>query len=91
MSQRSPIATLRTTRPTAHPRDRSHRHQVRLVKVRSGVAAGRTTRHPTHTEWWTLFTTRDQFDACVADDPMRFRDPLLFTQIKAQLDDLFDR
>jgi hypothetical protein len=91
MSKRSPFAILRQTRPTAPARDLSHRCQVRLVKVRSGVAAGRTTRHPTHTEWWTLFRTRDQFDACAADDPTRFRDPLLFTQIKAQLDDLFDR
>lgn len=91
MSKRSPFANLRSIRPTAHPRERPHRGQIRLVKVRSGVAAGHTTRHPTDAEWWTLFRTRDQFDACTADDPMRFRDPLLFTQIKAQLDDLFDR
>jgi len=91
MSKRSPFAILRTTRPTAHPRDQSHRCQVRLVKVRSGVAAGRTTRHPTHTEWWTLFRSREQFETCAADDALRFRDPLLFTQIKAQLDDVFDR
>jgi hypothetical protein len=91
MSERSPIAPSPTTRQAAHPRDRPDRCQVRLVKVRTGVATGRTTRHPTHSEWWTLFRSRDQFDACAADDPMRFRDPLLFTQIKAQLDDVFDR
>lgn len=91
MSERSPATPPRTTRQSAHPRDRRDGCQVRLIKVRSGVVAGRTTRQPTHTEWWTLFRSREQFDACAADDPLRFRDPLLFKQIKAQLDDVFDR
>jgi len=91
MSERSPATLPPTTRPAAHLRHRSDRCQVRLVKVRSGVVAGRTTRHPTHTEWWTLFSSREQVETCSADDPLRFRDPLLFTQIKAQLDNVFDR
>ena len=66
--------------------------RVSLVKVPSGVAAGRTRRVQgnAQTEWWALFVTREQFDACLTTDPLRHADPLLFAQIKREFDHVFD-
>ena len=67
--------------------------RIQLVNVPSGVAAGRTAHSHgnTHTESWALFVTREQFDACVETDPLRFADPLLFEQIKREFNHVFDQ
>lgn len=80
--------------PTPGPctaRERPERCGVRLIQVRSGVAEVRTRqRGPSiRSECWTLFHSREQFDECAADDPLRFADPLLFGQLKAEADHVF--
>jgi hypothetical protein len=93
MPLRSIAAGARPPQQPAHARERPERCQVRLVKVRSGVAAGRTRRsgQTVRSEWWTVFQTREQFAACAADDPLRFADPLLFGQFKSEAEDVFQR
>lgn len=66
--------------------------RISLVKVPSGVAAGRTQQvhGNAHTESWALFMTREQLNACLTTDPLRHADPLHFAQIKREFDHVFD-
>lgn len=66
--------------------------RVNLVSVSSGVAAGRTrqVQGNAHAESWSLFATREQFDACLTTDPLRFEAPVLFTQLRREFDHVFD-
>jgi hypothetical protein len=81
-----------THRPTA-AKERPERCRIHIVPVKSGVAEGRTRQRgdTVRTECWTLFTSREEFDACAADDPLRFKDPLQFGRIKTEADDVFER
>ena len=89
--------TAETKIPLPHERanvqSRSDSWRVSLVKVPSGVAAGRTCRIQgnVHTESWALFTNRAQFDAFLTTDPLRHADPLRFSQLKWEFDHVFDR
>lgn len=72
---------------------RSAPWRVNLVKVPSGVAAGRT-RHVqgnAQMESWALFMNRAQFDDFMATDSLRHVDPLRFAQLKREFDHAFDR
>ena len=92
MPHRSTAVSLHSPQANDSAPDRPDGCQIILVKVRSGVAAGSTRRGGgiVLAEWWTLFETREQFDACAADDPLRFTDPLLYGQIKAEFDHVFN-
>jgi hypothetical protein len=93
MTQRRTVASLRAQQSRTIVIDRGDPWQVSLVRVRSGVAAGNTKRGSgnVRTEWWAIFMTREQFEACCADDPLRFGDPLMFGQIRTEFDHVFDR
>lgn len=93
MSHRTTGSVIPPPHPRTNVRGRDEFWRVSLVKVTSGVAAGRTRRGRGNatTEWWALFMSREQIDACSTADPLRFSDPLLFAQIKKELDHVFDR
>ena len=66
--------------------------RLRFVRLRSGVAAG-STRHrqgKVGAESWALFMTHEQFRSCWEDDPLRFADPALFTEVTTAFDRAFD-
>jgi hypothetical protein len=67
--------------------------RIKLVRVPSGVAAGSNLRLRGNatTECWTLFSSREEFHACSSSDPLRFSDPLLFDQLRREIDHAFDR
>ena len=81
------------TREQRSDPQRGDSRPVSFVRLRSGVAAGSTKRGSgnARTEWWSLFMTREQFHASCADDTLRFADPLLFAEMKAEFDHVFDR
>ena len=93
MPQPTDDPVIRTPNDGPAGRGRGDVWRARLVRVPSGVAAGRTKRGRGNalTEWWTLFSSRDHFDVCSAADPLRFADPLLFAQITKEFDHVFDR
>lgn len=93
MMHRTPISQRPLPGTRALSRGGSACWRIRLVRVPSGVAAGRNQRVKgnAHDECWTLYSTREQFDACAMVDPLRFTDPLLFAQIKREFDDAIDR
>lgn len=66
--------------------------KVRLARLHSGVAAGVTRRSGSgaSTESWTAFTSREQFDACWDEDPLKFDEPLRFAQLKTEFDHVLD-
>ena len=68
--------------------DESDDRRVILVGISSGLAAGRNQhlKGNAQIEWWSLFTTVDQLDTCLADDSLHFRDPVLFAQVKRELE-----
>jgi hypothetical protein len=68
-----------------HASVRGERWQTQLVRVRSGVAAGSSEQcSPSlRAESWALFRSRDQIDACCAEDPRRFSDPLPHSQLQS--------
>lgn len=74
-------------------RGESGRRRLTLVRVQSGVAAGSRTRGERNVvaEWWALFETREQFQECCADDPVRFTDPLRFAQLKTEFEHVFEQ
>ncbi|CAM5779358.1 hypothetical protein RFUL19S_00302 [Rhizobacter fulvus] len=37
-----------------------------------------------------MFMTKEQFDACCVDDPLRFTEPLLFAQFKTEFEHVFN-
>lgn len=78
------------SRNRKHPGARAP--DVLLVPVASGVAAGRMQRlqGDTLAQWWTLFVSREQVDACLTQDPLRFENPVLFEQIRREFDHAFD-
>ena len=65
---------------------------LRLVAVQSGVAASRTRRvhGNAHAQSWTLFVTREQFDAFLTSDPLRFEDPVRFARLREEFAHVFD-
>ena len=67
--------------------------KVTLVGVSSGVAAGRKlhVKGNAQIEWWTLFTTLDQFDQCLTSGQLRFGDPILFAQVRMEFEHVFNR
>ena len=66
--------------------------RLRLVAMPSAVAASRTRRvhGNAHAQSWTLFATREQFDAFLATDPLRFEDPVRFAQLRKEFAHAFD-
>lgn len=84
-----PRSTARDTKPPGGTAGL----EVHLLSIPSGVAAGRTRagRGNSRTEWWTLFGTREQFDACLDTDPLRFAAPLLHAQLKREFDHVIQR
>jgi hypothetical protein len=73
-------------------RDLDDPWRTSLVRVGAGVAAGSAKRGNgnARSESWTMFMTREQFDACCAEDPLRFTDPLLFAQFKTEFEHVFN-
>lgn len=67
--------------------------QVQLVRVTSGVAAGRVlvAKGNERVECWTLLTTLDQFDACLGSGPLRFCDPILLEKFRREFEHVFNR
>lgn len=90
MSSRS---TAAPARPQSHAlaEERSQQCRIRLINARSGVAECRmrTRGKSSRTERWTVFETHEQFDACAADDPLRFADPLMFGRLNAEAEAAF--
>jgi hypothetical protein len=74
-------------------RARDDRWRVSVARIRTGVVAGRMRRGSgnAHTCAWSLFRTREQYDACAARDSLRFVDPLMFVQVRKEFHDAFDR
>ena len=68
------------------------RVRISLAKVSSGIAEGRTLGGPgnTRTQWWSLFDSREMFDACVAHDQLRFANPIVFMQLKTEFTHVID-
>lgn len=93
MTDRSAETKISPPHERANVQSRNDPWRVSLVKVPSGVAAGRTRRIQgnVHTESWALFTNQAQFDAFLATDPLRHADPLLFAQLKREFDHVFHR
>ena len=72
--------------------ERADARKVALVGVSSGIAAGRRlhVKGNAQVEWWTLFTSLDQFDTCLTTDPLRFGDPILFAQVRREFEHVFN-
>lgn len=67
--------------------------KISVVQVPSGVAEGRSrslTGNATM-ELWTLFVSRERFEACALSDPMRFSDPLRFAQLRREFEHVFSQ
>lgn len=67
--------------------------RLTLIGVTSGVAAGRVMprKGNAQVEWWTMFTTLDQFDTCLTSGLLRFGDPILFAQLRREFEHVLDR
>ncbi|MDP1533370.1 MAG: hypothetical protein Q8N44_04035 [Rubrivivax sp.] len=74
-------------------RARDDHWRVCIASVGTGLVTGRMRSGSgnAHTDGWSLFRTREQFDACAARDPLRFSDPLMFLQVTKEFDHAFDR
>jgi hypothetical protein len=81
----------RRHRRNASPRQRAGTALVRLAPVNAGVAACRILRGRGNvvSVGWYLFTSPDQFQACVASDELRFSDPLQVCRLRAEFDVVF--
>lgn len=81
--------------PQTRTEIRAHddRWRVCIARVGAGLVTGRMRRGSgnVHTDGWSLFRTREQFDACAARDPLRFADPLMFLQVTKEFGHAFDR
>lgn len=93
MTQRQTASFILAPTPAAPLRHPREHWQLSLVRVDAGVAAGHARRGQAHEreEWWTLFASADEFDACCMDDPLRFSDPLLFAQLKTEFEHVLNR
>jgi hypothetical protein len=93
MQHRRTVSDTPKPRKRGDVRRRTAPLRLHLVKLQAGVAAGSTTRSEgnVRAEWWALFASLEQFESCWADDPLRFADPLLFSQVQAKAEKLFDR
>jgi hypothetical protein len=71
---------------------RDGRLRIGLVRLGSGVAEGRTLagRGNARTQWWTVFPTRQTFEACAAHDPLRFSNPIAFLQLQTEFSHVVD-
>jgi hypothetical protein len=80
-------------RSSANVRHRNGTASVQLAPVNAGVAACRRLRGCGNavSEGWYLFTSPDQFRACVATDELRFSDPLQVCRLRAEFDAAFAR
>ena len=92
-SRRHQAPILLTPAPPTEIRSRDHRWRVCIAAVSSGVVAGRMWRGDcnAHTDAWSLFQTREQFEACMAHDPLRFADPLMYLQANKEFEHAFDQ
>lgn len=97
MTQRSADSTAssvgeRTAARQPGLRDRAATQKLQLFAVRLGVAASRTRRIQgnAHAQYWALLVTREQFDAFLASDPLRFEDPFRFAQLSKEFAHAFD-
>lgn len=81
--------------PATRKEIRAHdgRWHLCVARVDSGVVTGRMRLGDgnAHTDVWTLFQTREQYDACAASDPLRFADPLMLVQEKQEFQHAFDQ
>ncbi len=73
--------------------DKARLLELRVVSVPSGVATGRTRhlRGNAHLEWWTLFSSHEQYDACAEQDPLRFAEPIRFAWLNREVNNVFDQ
>jgi hypothetical protein len=69
------------------------RWRMSIARVGCGVVTGRLLRGRgnAHTAVWSLLRHRRQVEAFAAHDPLRFDDPLLFSQARKALEHVFDR
>ena len=71
----------------------SGRWRLSIARVGCGVVTGRLRhgRGNAHSAVWALLRNRRQVEAFTAHDPLRFDDPLLFSQARKVLEHVFDR
>jgi hypothetical protein len=71
----------------------SGRWRLSIARVGCGVVTGRLHRGRgnAQTAVWALLRHRRQVEAFAAHDPLRFDDPLLFSQARKALEHVFDR
>lgn len=74
-------------------RARDDRWRLCVASVGGGVVTGRRRRGNgnAHSDAWSLFQTREQYDACAASDPLRFEDPLMFARMNQEIHHAFDQ
>jgi hypothetical protein len=65
---------------------------VQFAPVKAGVAACRLLRGRGNavSQGWYLFTSADQFQACAANDELRFSDPLQLSRLRGEFDAALD-
>jgi hypothetical protein len=92
-SRRHQAPFLLTPAATTEIRSHEDRWRVCIAAVSSGVVAGRMRRGDcnAHTDAWSLFQTAEQFDTCMAHDPLRFADPLMYLQVNKEFQHAFDQ
>ncbi len=92
MSYRATARKGSVSRQRTAARDPGAPVRTSLVRVDAGVVAGSARRGNgnARSESWTMFMTKEQFDACFVDDPLRFTEPLLFAQFKTEFEHVFN-
>ena len=89
----STVSIVPGARPCATVEPSAESWNISLVQVPSGVAEGRrqSLKGNAYTESWTLFLSRERFEACAVSDPIRFSDPLRFAQLRREFDHVFNQ
>ena len=74
-------------------RTRDDRWRLSITGVDTGVVTGRMRLGGgnAHTDVWSLFHNREQYEAFAANDPLRFAEPLMLVQAKKEFHHAFDQ
>ena len=73
-------------------RTRDDRWRVSVSRVGTGVVTGRMERRAgnVHADAWLLFRSRTEFESALAQDPLRFAEPLMTLQLQQEFDHVID-